>query len=122
MRVDDPNMENMGALLPTPVIPPVYPDQDHLMHMQSHEMFLMDPQYGARIPEGGRALLEQHIQNHLAYLYGATETDMLETLNGPVGGGAVARSEEHTSELQSLMRISYAVFCLKKKKQESDET
>src|SRR3546814_4518166 len=29
---------------------------------------------------------------------------------------APARSEEHTSELQSLMRISYAVFCLKKKK------
>src|SRR3546814_5349169 len=29
-----------------------------------------------------------------------------------------ARSEEHTSELQSLMRISYAVFCLKKKKHE----
>src|SRR3546814_7031183 len=31
-----------------------------------------------------------------------------------------ARSEEHTSELQSLMRISYAVFCLKKKKQQVD--
>src|SRR3546814_8044257 len=31
-------------------------------------------------------------------------------------GDAAARSEEHTSELQSLMRISYAVFCLKKKK------
>src|SRR3546814_1561117 len=30
------------------------------------------------------------------------------------------RSEEHTSELQSLMRISYAVFCLKKKKQERE--
>src|SRR3546814_4481055 len=30
--------------------------------------------------------------------------------------GHVSRSEEHTSELQSLMRISYAVFCLKKKK------
>src|SRR3546814_1117815 len=29
--------------------------------------------------------------------------------------GSAARSEEHTSELQSLMRISYAVFCLKKK-------
>src|SRR3546814_3118632 len=29
---------------------------------------------------------------------------------------ALARSEEHTSELQSLMRISYAVFCLQKKK------
>src|SRR3546814_2786648 len=39
-----------------------------------------------------------------------------------VGGDAqivdqMLRSEEHTSELQSLMRISYAVFCLKKKKQ-----
>src|SRR3546814_4276425 len=31
-------------------------------------------------------------------------------------GGLFVRSEEHTSELQSLMRISYAVFCLKKKK------
>src|SRR3546814_4183438 len=30
--------------------------------------------------------------------------------------GGLVRSEEHTSELQSLMRISYAVFCLKKKK------
>src|SRR3546814_10705101 len=33
-----------------------------------------------------------------------------------VSGTLIARSEEHTSELQSLMRISYAVFCLKKKK------
>src|SRR3546814_10801645 len=32
------------------------------------------------------------------------------------------RSEEHTSELQSLMRISYAVFCLKKKKNKTKET
>src|SRR3546814_10029745 len=32
-----------------------------------------------------------------------------------VGAYATHRSEEHTSELQSLMRISYAVFCLKKK-------
>src|SRR3546814_3678530 len=31
---------------------------------------------------------------------------------------AVPRSEEHTSELQSLMRISYAVFCLKKKRKQ----
>src|SRR3546814_7035142 len=31
-------------------------------------------------------------------------------------GSVIERSEEHTSELQSLMRISYAVFCLKKKK------
>src|SRR3546814_6312518 len=36
---------------------------------------------------------------------------------GAHSGGGAGRSEEHTSELQSLMRISYAVFCLKKKKQ-----
>src|SRR3546814_20214565 len=35
---------------------------------------------------------------------------------GKIKGRNIGRSEEHTSELQSLMRISYAVFCLKKKK------
>src|SRR3546814_8210279 len=35
---------------------------------------------------------------------------------------AQPRSEEHTSELQSLMRISYAVFCLKKKKKKKSKT
>src|SRR3546814_6550065 len=35
---------------------------------------------------------------------------------------SLARSEEHTSELQSLMRISYAVFCLKKKKKRNTHT
>src|SRR3546814_1008876 len=34
---------------------------------------------------------------------------------------SIKRSEEHTSELQSLMRISYAVFCLKKKKKQTTE-
>src|SRR3546814_5393323 len=34
----------------------------------------------------------------------------------------LARSEEHTSELQSLMRISYAVFCLKKKKKNNKQS
>src|SRR3546814_1250669 len=37
------------------------------------------------------------------------------------GAGIRSRSEEHTSELQSLMRISYAVFCLKKKKKTDKE-
>src|SRR3546814_9759566 len=36
--------------------------------------------------------------------------------------GHVRRSEEHTSELQSLMRISYAVFCLKKKTKHTNKT
>src|SRR3546814_5455624 len=37
-------------------------------------------------------------------------------IGGETGQQLRSRSEEHTSELQSLMRISYAVFCLKKKK------
>src|SRR3546814_7417012 len=44
-------------------------------------------------------------------------TGMLCAIMQPI----TARSEEHTSELQSLMRISYAVFCLKKKKQTSTQ-
>src|SRR3546814_4104440 len=44
---------------------------------------------------------------------GREKPDRLDELRSPIA----CRSEEHTSELQSLMRISYAVFCLKKKKQ-----
>src|SRR3546814_4201791 len=40
----------------------------------------------------------------------------LKNVSGSVMCSASCRSEEHTSELQSLMRISYAVFCLKNKK------
>src|SRR3546814_9663334 len=53
---------------------------------------------------------------------GASERDLQRMIDvalalWPCGTNAHrARSEEHTSELQSLMRISYAVFCLKKKK------
>src|SRR3546814_7253996 len=39
-----------------------------------------------------------------------------------LGTRSILRSEEHTSELQSLMRISYAVFCLKKKKKTKTQT
>src|SRR3546814_2663852 len=42
--------------------------------------------------------------------------DALAVAHAAIGEAVAERSEEHTSELQSLMRISYAVFCLKKKK------
>src|SRR3546814_2685871 len=42
--------------------------------------------------------------------------DDISFLRSSAEGRKLNRSEEHTSELQSLMRISYAVFCLKKKK------
>src|SRR3546814_9961876 len=63
---------------------------------------------------------------------GHQEGEREETLDvGVVGEEAVGqladrvrveRSEEHTSELQSLMRISYAVFCLKKKSNKNEKT
>src|SRR3546814_7950486 len=49
----------------------------------------------------------------------------IETLDPKAEGFPIlreSRSEEHTSELQSLMRISYAVFCLKKKKKQNQQT
>src|SRR3546814_2895221 len=51
----------------------------------------------------------------LAVLDGKVNSDDNATFRHP-DLAAMRRSEEHTSELQSLMRISYAVFCLKKKK------
>src|SRR3546814_5458155 len=59
----------------------------------------------------------------LALLYTATGTVNMADLAGKVDelpDGLRSRSEEHTSELQSLMRISYAVFCLKKKTTKHD--
>src|SRR3546814_3027604 len=62
------------------------------------------------------------VQDLPVFFGGPVQTDRGFVLHAPVGEysssiqlGDVARSEEHTSELQSLMRISYAVFCLKKK-------
>src|SRR3546814_8100289 len=52
---------------------------------------------------------------------GALQVPDGEVLDGPEQALRGGRSEEHTSELQSLMRISYAVFCLKKKKQTDNE-
>src|SRR3546814_8352956 len=52
----------------------------------------------------------------------AESTPVAVVRDRPCLGGCGERSEEHTSELQSLMRISYAVFCLKKKKQDKEKT
>src|SRR3546814_1622405 len=65
-----------------------------------------------------KALTEQQARNHpksnvITRALGVDPDVDIEFVTGEI---ADPRSEEHTSELQSLMRISYAVFCLKKKK------
>src|SRR3546814_9605398 len=69
--------------------------------------------------------LDHRLHRYPAHSHGGSDTQLyadveaIRVLEPPPQGleGALReRSEEHTSELQSLMRISYAVFCLKKKK------
>src|SRR3546814_9764431 len=77
--------------------------------------------------EDARGMIDDAIgadSDEIIFTSGATEADNLGVLGAALGApadrrriliGATERSEEHTSELQSLMRISYAVFRLKKK-------
>src|SRR3546814_2169114 len=65
--------------------------------------------------------LAGYIFGNIQIACGGGELDRFQTFSTGEAGhveqlaGFLGRSEEHTSELQSLMRISYAVFCLKKK-------
>src|SRR3546814_3531362 len=68
---------------------------------------------GPLVPEDRR---RQHRTVGVAVDVGAADAGVGDVDDDPPRGGICERSEEHTSELQSLMRISYAVFCLKKKK------
>src|SRR3546814_6480934 len=75
----------------------------------------LDLRHAAR---GGRNADKVELAQHLVvgrHLALALEDADRHRLLVVVSGGEDLRSEEHTSELQSLMRISYAVFCLKKK-------
>src|SRR3546814_4291524 len=82
---------------------------------------LAPPVYGAALDERGRTSVARgrlpRQDNHRP----CRPDEGQSGAHAPAGAGnagdasRAARSEEHTSELQSLMRISYAVFCLKKK-------
>src|SRR3546814_10366493 len=65
-------------------------------------------------PDGIR--VESLVPEALARADAGAVDGLLSSLDAPLRARYRQRSEEHTSELQSLMRISYAVFCLKKKK------
>src|SRR3546814_5546910 len=69
----------------------------------------------------GDMVVRERVQSPALIIVGkvAARADALDCLGAPGVAASLKdmpRSEEHTSELQSLMRISYAVFCLKKKK------
>src|SRR3546814_2107184 len=64
-------------------------------------------------------IVQEWVKNHYLDLIQATLARLPLGISPPAG---IERSEEHTSELQSLMRISYAVFCLKKKNNKTTTT
>src|SRR3546814_3410252 len=63
----------------------------------------------------------QHTATYLARCSRSLLQNRSTVVNNVIRSRSGRRSEEHTSELQSLMRISYAVFCLKKKKNNKKE-
>lgn len=86
-REDDPELENAGALMPNPQIPPVHMDQNHTAHLMAHEGLMQDEIYGKRLTPEGKQQLHDHIQMHIAFQYMLTETDVLETISGETGEG-----------------------------------
>src|SRR3546814_10102131 len=85
-------------------------------HSQHHHMVAMDKGASRRISKNhfmGIGALPRKLSGVLYVIFGKPACDC--TTIGRDVTDFTARSEEHTSELQSLMRISYAVFCLKKK-------
>src|SRR3546814_4602099 len=74
--------------------------------------FLVRHAHDQRVTNGGMGL--ENLLDFLGVNFLASSVDA-DAATAQQGQAAI-RSEEHTSELQSLMRISYAVFCLKKKK------
>src|SRR3546814_14559081 len=70
------------------------------------------PQHGEHEPEPGKQDPHVVVQHLIVRVHRECREHAVGTVREPPR----PRSEEHTSELQSLMRISYAVFCLKKKK------
>src|SRR3546814_221001 len=96
----------------------------HLMvALRGHNLFFRDQQYVVQNDEivivdefTGRLMVGRRWSDGLHQAVEAKEGVKIQNENQTL---ASIRSEEHTSELQSLMRISYAVFCLKKKRKKS---
>lgn len=94
-RVDDPMLENMSAMMPQPMMPMVFPDQDHLRHLQVHQSMQGDPVYAGQVTPQGMAALQGHIQMHIAYVYGVTESPAMGEMIGQIGNPTMAPAPGH---------------------------
>src|SRR3546814_7549570 len=110
MRISDWSSDVCSSDLTKPqgVVHPSSQPPRHSGYRQRDRQIMFFPRY-FKFPSQDMAI-DLGTANTVVYLRGRGIV-----LNEP-SVVAIERSEEHTSELQSLMRISYAVFCLKKKK------
>lgn len=89
-RTDDASQENMGAMLDTPMVPMVFPDQDHAGHIKAHQEALAVPRMG----QAGYWALADHIQSHLRYMgYGGAGLGP-QAVPPAAGNGMAGRSPE----------------------------
>src|SRR3546814_10029378 len=121
-RPPSPNLTDTPFPYPTPSHLKVMIRAAHIAHLRRESPF--DGGIAAAAPAIQRTALLAQQQARVDELRHAKYEDILDgnpaitVLRGEARFKSrhALRSEEHTSELQSLMRISYAVFCLKKKK------
>src|SRR3546814_1285022 len=115
MRISDWSSDVCSSDLPFGTELDVYSDEYEWM---SHSIAPVEEHDRTRRARVGTAQCARPydvaLLNISAMSFGSLSARAIEALN--------LRSEEHTSELQSLMRNSYAVFCLQQKKQENDTT
>src|SRR3546814_1011639 len=112
-----PRSTRTDTLFPyTPLFRSVLRERADVLRRVEHEVHVADVGRRAGRPEDGdrrrvvlQAVVEEPAQRRVELVHQRNHRLELELAAGH------RRSEEHTSELQSLMRISYAVFCLKKK-------
>src|SRR3546814_5425986 len=101
--------QNERAPLPVDGVVPGFSEGLQLMKRGGKYRLWIPPQlgYGSDVPEGGPIPKDSVLMFDVELLDYVSKAKLMQMQQ--------FRSEEHTSELQSLMRISYAVFCLKKK-------
>src|SRR3546814_233205 len=113
------HLQQMGMRLAGPVV-----SRLEIMEARRQAVALQHSEEAAPVLAGGDTEEDLGVDQGIEHLEGAGKQRLVMLRSGLQGeeGGAVvldemerARSEEHKSALQSLMRISYAVFCLKKK-------
>src|SRR3546814_4715948 len=120
MRISDWSSDVCSSDLLKSLTEQFYPRADRLERSKQGHLFGFHAQrhdangWMMRIIRRGITILKSE-QGHSPALCREMIAQKADNTPRPAGPKALERSEEHTSELQSLMRISYAVFCLQKK-------